>query len=292
MRTTIVVIATSCLPIQTVLADWTLVWSDEFETDGLPDSNKWGYDMARGESVGLWGWGNNEAQYYTSDLNNARVENGRLIIEARRESMGSANYTSARMVTRNVGDWLYGRIEVRAKMPSGRGTWPAIWMLPTDWEYGGWPHSGEIDIMEYVGHDHGVVHGTIHTSAFNHMSGTQRGGSTIRNDLHTEFYTYAIEWDEDRILWFIDDEQYFTFERQSSWTSAQWPFDRRFHLILNIAIGGSWGGQQGIDDDIFPQTMEVEYVRVYQASESNGYPTPTSPRGLWIYLLNEELSND
>lgn len=279
-------IAATCFFLSTTpaLAEWELVWSDEFDTDGSPDATKWGYDIGRGD----WGWGNNEAQYYTNNLNNARVENGRLIIEARRESMGGADYTSARMVTRNRGDWLYGRIEVRAKMPYGRGTWPAIWMLPTDWEYGGWPHSGEIDIMEHVGFDLGRIHGTIHTNSFNHMINTHRGGDTIRNDLHTEFYTYAIEWDEDRIVWFVDDEQYFEFERQAGWGSSQWPFDRRFHLILNIAIGGTWGGQQGIDDDIFPTTMEVEYVRVYQLAEGNGSPTPSNAKGMWMYLLNEE----
>jgi beta-glucanase (GH16 family) len=262
--------------------NWHLVWADEFEVAGSPDPSKWDYDLGRGESVGLWGWGNNEAQYYTDRTENARVEDGRLIIEARREPMGSAEYTSARMVTRHQGDWLYGRIEVRAKMPEGRGTWPAIWMLPTDWVYGAWPNSGEIDIMEHVGFDLGRIHGTIHTAAFNHMQGTERGGSTWRGDLGQRFYTYAIEWDAERIRWFVDDEEYFVFERQARFGWEQWPFDRRFHLILNIAIGGNWGGIQGIDDSRFPQRMEVEYVRVYQASET----APTNPtRGAWLYFF-------
>ena len=265
------------------LSEWRLVWSDEFETDGSPDSAKWGYDLGTGASVGLVGWGNNEAQYYTDRPENARVEDGILIIEARREPMQNSQYTSARMVTRDRGDWLYGRIEVRAKMPYGRGTWPAVWMLPTDWDYGGWPHSGEIDIMEHVGFDHGRVHGTVHTGAFNHMQGTQRGASTVVPDLHEAFYTYAIEWDEDRIRWFVDDAEYYAFERQDEWGSAEWPFDRRFHLILNIAIGGNWGGQQGIDNDIFPQRMEVEYVRVYEAVEA---AEPQPVRGAWIHFFN------
>ncbi|MCC5842152.1 MAG: glycoside hydrolase family 16 protein [Opitutales bacterium] len=262
---------------------WRLVWSDEFEEAGSPDPNKWGYDLGRGESVGLWGWGNNEAQSYTDRPENARVEGGRLIIEARRESMGTAEYTSARMVTRQQGDWLYGRIEVRAKMPVGRGTWPAIWMLPTDWAYGGWPNSGEIDIMEHVGFDLGRIHGTVHTAAFNHMLGTERGGSTWRADLGERFYTYAIEWDADRIRWFVDDEEYFVFERLARFGWEQWPFDQRFHLILNIAIGGNWGGQQGIDDSRFPQRMEVDYVRVYQVRDT----APALPsRGAWVYFFN------
>lgn len=263
--------------------EWRLVWSDEFGTDGAPDPEKWGHDLGTGASVGLVGWGNNEAQYYTDRPENARVEDGILIIEALREPRQNSQYTSARMVTRNRGDWLYGRVEVRAKMPYGRGTWPAIWMLPTDWVYGGWPDSGEIDIMEHVGFDHGRVHGTVHTGAFNHMRGTERGGSTMVNNLHTEFHTYAIEWDEGRIQWFVDDVEYFEFEREAGWGRAEWPFDQRFHLILNIAIGGNWGGQRGIDNEIFPQRMEVEHVRVYEAVEAGG---PEAPRGAWIYFLN------
>ncbi|MCC5834016.1 MAG: glycoside hydrolase family 16 protein [Opitutales bacterium] len=264
-------------------ANWQLVWSDEFETDGYPDPDKWSYDLGTGQSVGLVGWGNNEAQYYTDRLENARVEDGRLIIEARKEAMGNSAYTSARMVTREKGDWLYGRIEVRAMMPAGVGTWPAIWMLPTDWEYGGWPASGEIDIMEHVGFNMGTVHGTIHTNSFNHMIGTDRGGSIQVDQVATAFHTYAIEWEPDTIRWYVDDQEYFEFPRQPHYGPDEWPFDRRFHLILNIAIGGNWGGQQGIDDSIFPQTMEVEYVRVYQRDEDAGGPQIP---GAWIYFLN------
>lgn len=262
--------------------NWVLVWSDEFEQDGAPNSANWAYDIGRGESVGLWGWGNNEAQYYTDRLENARVEDGHLIIEARRESMGTASYTSARMVTRGKADWLYGRFEIRAKMPAGVGTWPAIWMLPTDNVYGGWPASGEIDIMEHVGFDMGRVHGTIHTNSFNHMIGTDRGGSIHVDDVASQFHTYAIEWEPDTIRWFVDDQLYFEFPRLGHYGPNEWPFDQRFHLILNIAIGGNWGGQQGIDDSIFPQTMEVEYVRVYQRSSD----TRPVDRGAWIYFLN------
>jgi len=236
---------------------WQLVWSDEFDYQGYPDPNKWGYD------IGAGGWGNQELQYYTNRLENARVENGRLIIEARKENYGGAQYTSARLKTRYKGDWLYGRIEVRAKLPGGTGTWPAIWMLPTDNVYGGWPNSGEIDIMECVGYDPWRVYFTIHTAAYNHMLGTQKGSSTSLNDPQNNFYTYTLEWYPDRLDFYVDNVKYFTFYKEKD-DYTVWPFDQRFYLILNIAVGGTWGGAQGVDPNVFPQRMEVEYVRVYQ----------------------------
>jgi len=237
--------------------DMSLVWSDEFEGDGLPDSSKWSYD------VGGDGWGNNELQYYTNGvLNNARVEEGHLVIEARRESYQNRSYTSARLVSRNKGDWLYGRIEVRAKLPAGRGTWPAIWMLPTDWSYGNWPDSGEIDIMEHVGYDMNRVNATVHTKSFNHTLGTQVGNNIVAANVDQKFHIYRLEWRPDRIDVFLDDTHYFSFQNDGK-GYASWPFDQRFHLLLNLAIGGSWGGLQGVDDSIFPQRMEVDYVRVY-----------------------------
>jgi len=236
---------------------YDLVWSDEFDYTGLPNSSKWGYDVGGG------GWGNNELQYYTeSRLENARVENGNLIIEARKESYGGSAYTSARLITKGKGDWLYGKIEVRAKLPGGRGTWPAIWMLPTDWAYGGWPSSGEIDIMEYVGYDPGVVHGTIHTEAYNHTLGTQKGSSINVSDAESAFHVYSITWTPDDMKFYVDDTKYFSFFAQGDYKT--WPFDKRFHLLLNIAVGGNWGGAQGVDETIFPVQMEVDYVRIYQ----------------------------
>ncbi len=236
---------------------YELVWSDEFDYTGLPNSSKWGYD------VGGNGWGNNELQYYTSNrTENARVENGNLIIEARKESYGGNQYTSARLITKGKGDWLYGKIEVRAKLPGGKGSWPAIWMLPTDWAYGGWPASGEIDIMEHVGYDPGIVHGSIHTNAYNHTLGTQKTSSFSVSDAETAFHVYSLEWTPDKVMVFVDDTKYFTFYAQGDYKN--WPFDKRFHLLLNIAVGGNWGGAQGVDDNIFPIKMEVDYVRVYQ----------------------------
>ncbi|PWJ36159.1 glycoside hydrolase family 16 protein [Sediminitomix flava] len=240
---------------------YELVWSDEFDYVGLPDSTKWGYDL------GGHGWGNNELEYYTDRAKNARVEAGKLIIEAHKEDYENRNYTSTRLITKGKGDWKYGRFEFRVRLPEGRGTWPAIWMLPTDWEYGGWPASGEIDILEHVGYASDEVHGTVHTEAYNHGEGTQKGGSLFMADNATGFHEYVIEWDEEKIVWFIDGRKYFQFKNEHK-TYKEWPFDKRFHLLLNIAIGGGWGGKKGVDDSIFPLRMEVDYVRVYaKASE-------------------------
>lgn len=246
--------------------DPLLVWSDEFDYTGLPDAEKWSYDVGGG------GWGNEELQFYTEAREqNARVEGGHLIIEARREPWSGRGYTSARLVTREKGDWTYGRVEVRAKLPSGRGTWPAIWMLPTEWRYGGWPHSGEIDIMEHVGFDPDIVHATVHTGAYNHAAGTQRGAQIEVPTARAAFNVYAIEWAPEEIRGYVNDTHYFTFENERltdpSAGAPEWPFDQPFHLLLNIAVGGTWGGAQGVDPEVFPQQLVVDYVRVYRLEE-------------------------
>lgn len=241
---------------------YELVWADEFDVDGLPNADKWSYDVGDG-CPNVCDWGNNELEYYTENrLENARVENGNLIITAIKENFGTKNYSSARLVTRGKGDWTYGRIEIRAELPSGKGTWPAIWMLPTDWSYGGWPDSGEIDIMEHVGYEADQIYGTVHTKAFNHSIGTQKGGDIVIIDCEEEFHVYAIEWSHSKIDFYVDEDKYFTFYKEGG--SDRWPFDQRFHLILNIAVGGNWGGVQGVAKDIFPQELKVDYVRVYQ----------------------------
>jgi beta-glucanase (GH16 family) len=246
---------------------WRLVWSDEFDYAGLPDPKKWDYD------VGGDGWGNKELQFYTARRKeNARVEKGRLIIEARKEAWQRREYTSARLVSRGKGDWTYGRFEVRAKLPSGRGTWPAIWMLPTGWTYGGWPNSGEIDIMEHVGFDPDVVHASVHTRAYNHKIQTQKTAQIKIPTSRSEFNVYAVEWTPQEIRGFVNNQLYFTF-RNERLTNAQadyqqWPFDKPFHLLLNLAVGGTWGGQQGVDPAIWPQRLEIDYVRVYQLDKS------------------------
>lgn len=239
------------------------VWFDEFDYAGPPDSTKWNFDLGNG-CPQICGWGNQELQYYTHDPKNVRVENGVLTIEAHRDSVGGMPYTSARLVSKNKGDWLYGRIDVRAKLPRGRGTWPAIWMLPTDWTYGGWPASGEIDIMEHVGFDPGVIHGTLHTEAYNHIKKTQKEGIIRVADAPEAFHVYSINWSENAIDFYVDGKRYHSVIRTRDDTYREWPFDQRFHLIMNIAVGGFWGGMQGIDDSIWPQRMEVDYVRVYR----------------------------
>ena len=238
-------------------SEYELVWSDDFETEGLPDSTKWGYD------IGGHGWGNQELEYYTEAREkNARVENGKLIIEVHKEKFKESNYTSARLVTKNKGDWKYGKFVIRAKLPTGKGLWAAIWMLPTKWDLGngGWPDVGEIDIMEYVGHAKDTVLGTIHCHAFNGMLQTQKGKSIVKPNIEDGFHDYILEWTEDKIEIFVEDQKFFEFHKSEKW--EEWPFYRDFHLILNLAIGGTLGKE--VDDSIFPQRMEVEYVKVYQ----------------------------
>lgn len=235
-----------------------LIWSDEFNYTGTPDTTRWNYDL------GGHGWGNNELQFYTNNNKNIRVENGNLIIEARKDSLEKNAYTSSRLVSKKKGDWLYGRIEVRAKLPKGKGTWPAIWMLPTDWKYGGWPASGEIDIMEHVGYDPGVIHGTIHTEAYNHVKQTQKEGKITVANAQDEFHTYAVEWRENKMDFLVDDKRYHTVARDPKDDYKGWPFDEKFHLVMNLAVGGHWGGAKGVDENIWPQRMEIDYVRVYE----------------------------
>jgi beta-glucanase (GH16 family) len=240
-----------------------LVWSDEFNYTGLPDTTKWGYDKARG-CPELCGWGNNEWQYYTwGRKENARVEDGHLVIEARKEAYGDAKFTSARLVTRNKGDWKYGRIEVRAQLPDGLGLWPAIWMLPTEKKYGNWPKSGEIDIAETVGYTPDSVYQTIHTGAYNGMLGTQKSSLIPVKNIYNSFHTYSIEWTFESIVFMIDGAAHQVFNGTPANTD-KWPFDQLFHLVLNVAVGGDFGGKKGVDDSVFPRQMKVDYVRVYQ----------------------------
>ena len=242
--------------------DWQLVWSDEFDYTGLPDPTKWSYDTDGNAT----GWGNNEAQHYTAgNPQNAYVADGTLKIVAIREIAGieGKNYSSARLVSKEKGDWRYGRFVIRAKLPTGIGTWPAIWMLPTDWTYGGWPASGEIDIMENVGYDPDTIVGSAHTQKYYHSIGTHKNGQIKCPTAYSQFHTYVLEWDAQEYRIFLDDEPFFTFKNEGT-GSETWPFDQRFHLLLNLAIGGNWGGKMGIDDTKFPHTFEIDYVRVYQ----------------------------
>jgi len=238
------------------LLGWRLVWADEFTRAGLPDASKWDYDTDRNR----YGWYNGELQYYARDrLANASVAGGKLNITARLESLvnapdwGGQRYTSARMVTRGKASWTYGRFETRAKLPCGVGTWPAIWMLGTG---GRWPLDGEIDIMEQVGRDPKNILGTIHDQV------SDAGSRMQLNDACSAFHNYQLTWTPDQITMGVDGYNYFTYSRIPGAGYNQWPFDQPQYLLLNIAIGGSLGGP--VNDSIFPVTMQVDYVRVYQ----------------------------
>ncbi len=238
--------------------EWNLVWEDNFEKDGLPNKAIWNYEVGYIR--------NNEAQYYTDKrAENARVENGNLIIEARKDNWNGNEYTSASINTYGKKNILYGKIEVRAKLPTGKGTWPAIWMLGNSIQTRtNWPDCGEIDIMENVGFDPDVVHANIHTKSYNHTIGTNKGNSMIVEKPYEEFHVYTLQWFEDRMEFYIDDTRYFEFKNEQTGFET-WPFDQPHYLILNLAIGGGWGGQQGIDDSIFPQKYYIDYVKVYDA---------------------------
>ncbi len=246
--------AQEAAPVSNVPADLALAWSDEFDLDGAPDPSKWDY------SLGGNGWGNQELQNYTSDAKNAYVKKGMLHIVARKED---GLWKSARLKTEGKAEWKYGYFEIRAKLPKGIGTWPAIWMLPRYAKYGNWPRSGEIDIMEHVGFDPEVIVTTAHTKAYNHRIGTQKSASRKVEGAQDGFHTYAVDWREDSITWYIDGVEAYRFDNERA-TTAEWPFDIPFHLIMNVAIGGSWGGQQGVDSRLKTAEMTVDYVRVYQ----------------------------
>lgn len=235
---------------------YVLVWSDEFQNDGLPDNTKWNYD------IGGNGWGNNELQYYTNRPENARVANGNLIIETKKETFLGRNYTSARLLTKNKAQWTFGKFEIKAKLPSGKGTWPAIWLLAAT-DPLRWPDDGELDIMEEVGFNPNVIHGTVHNKLYNGANGKQIGGSTVIPDAQTAFHIYSLEWTPTGLRWAVDGNNFFSYD-QAMYSGEAFPYNKDFFLILNIAIGGNWGGQQGIDDSIFPQQMLIDYVRVYQ----------------------------
>lgn len=252
---------------------YDLVWSDEFSTDGLPDPSRWRYDVSRNRE----GWHNQERQYYSANRpENARVLGGRLIIEARAEELdadhfpdwGRQRYTSARLLTQGIASWTYGFFEIRAKLPCGVGTWPAIWMLPEDPAVE-WPNGGEIDIMEHVGFAPGEINQSVHTRAFNFTRNTQKTTKFMVPDACTAMHRYQLLWTPEFVLTGVDDAPRFMFPRVPR-DYTRWPFDKPMHILLNIAVGGTWGGQHGIRPDAFPAQMEVDYVRVYQ-------PRPASP---------------
>ena len=255
-------------------AQWKLVWSDEFDYSGLPDKPKWGYENGFVR--------NNELQFYTKErLENARVQDGLLIIEGRKEryqnpfydpagssrnrrsSIPFAEYTAASVITESKASFLYGRIEVRAKLPQGRGVWPAIWMLGTNRSTLGWPRCGEVDIMEFVGKEPDRVHATVHfTKEGDHAS---KGGQLTTQAPYQDFHLYAVEWYPDRMDFYFDQQKYFTFNLDDAGTGPDNPFRKPQYLLLNLALGGSWGGT--MDHSALPQQFQIDYVRFYQESK-------------------------
>ncbi|SMO43788.1 Glycosyl hydrolases family 16 [Saccharicrinis carchari] len=255
----LLIMSIACTPKQ----EYKLVWSDEFDYTGLPDSTLWDYDT----EGNAHGWGNNEDQYYTvARKENAWVKNGLLHVTAVNETYHDKAYTSVRLISK--ADWKYGRIEVRAKVPEAKGTWAAIWMMPGGWSFndGGWPGIGEIDIMEHVGHEAGVIHASAHSKDYQWQKGTQKTGTINIDDATKAFHTYVLEWTPEVLKCYVDDQLYFTYQNEGL-GEDKWPYNKPFYLILNVAVGGAWGSVQGIDAEAFPQTMEVDYVRVYQREE-------------------------
>jgi beta-glucanase (GH16 family) len=261
-------------------ADWQLVWSDEFsQADGTsPDSTKWGFDIGNGSG----GWGNNELEYYTSRTNNARIQGGQLVIEARQESFGGQNYTSARMLTKGKWSWAYGRMEARIKIPRGQGIWPAFWMLGANIDSVNWPTCGEIDIMENIGKttEQGKVYGTIHgpQNGGDYNGGAGVGGNTTLTGgaaLGDDFHIFAVEWTTNQIKWFLDTNQYFSATPASLPSGGTWVFTQPQFLLLNLAVGGNWPGNPD-GTTTFPQQMLVDYIRVYSYVPS----APNAPTGL------------
>ncbi len=244
--------------------DEGLIWSDEFDGERL-DGDKWKFE------IGAHGWGNNELQNYTVNQN-TEVSNGTLKIIAKKvgDGQSAGDYTSARL--NSLESFTYGRMEIRAKIPDlkGNGLWPAIWMLGENIGQVGWPACGEIDIMEYVSYQPNQFYSTIHSTANNHTNGTQVGSGAISlQDIEEEFHNYGIIWTEDYIKFYLDDPSntVFRFNKPSNPTADNWPFDKPHFFLLNMAVGGDWGGAQGVNDNNFPATFEIDYVRVYELDE-------------------------
>lgn len=252
---------------------WNLIWSDEFNApngSGI-DTTKWTPQTGTGNN----GWGNAELEYYTDRLDNLYIENptgedGVLVIKAMREDFGGVKYTSARIMTFGKFEQMFGRFEVRAKIPYGQGIWPAIWMLGNK---GTWPFCGEIDIMENIGKEPTIIHGTVHGPAYSGAKGISApyslpDGAKFSDDYHL----YAVEWEPNVIRWYVDNVLYKTLTPEDLPLGGRWVFDHPFYLIMNVAVGGGWPGKPD-DTTTFPQTMKVDYVRVYE--RPGGWPTLT-----------------
>ena len=242
---------------------WQLVWSDEFNGTGLPDTSKWTYD------IGNWGWGNNELEYYTENrIENARQENGHLVIEARKNDLGYP-WTSARLTTRGKESFRFGKIEFRAKIPVYKGNWAAGWLLGDSYvDELSWPYCGEIDVLESVGFEtnnatgEGINHGSAHCGAYYFKLGNQPTSTTPVQNINSQWHTYSLNWSPSGLTWAVDGHNYFSYSDTTS--ALSWPFDKPQDIILNLAIGGDWGGSKGLDEAVTSEQMLIDYVRVYQ----------------------------
>ena len=275
--------------ISTLSENWELLWSDEFNYEEL-DLTKW--------NKLNWkpGWVNNELQAYTDRDTNIFLENGHLVLQGNIEPGYSgtdyvgnnyvADYTSGRVNTDDKFSTTYGRFDIKAKLPAGKGSWPAIWMLGESISSIGWPQCGEIDIMEHVGYDQGLVHGSIHTQDYNHMYGTQKSGSKYVDDVTDAFHVYSLEWSPFYLRYLIDNEPFFFVYNDSNGDFGKWPFNDPHYLILNLAIGGDWGGVQGVSASAFPMKMYIDYVRVFKKSDTYNYVEVTFK----VDMSNENIS--
>ena len=241
---------------QTVTTFNRLVLEQEFETDGAPDPSVWGYDIGTGEN----GWGNQELQYYTSRLENVKVDNGVLLITAREESFEGSSYTSARLVTKDLFEQQYGRFEARIRLPWGRGIWPAFWMLGADIDENPWPGAGEIDIMEYRGQDPSVLIGSVHGPGYSAGEAISKEFVLENDRFDTGFHIFGIEWGPRYINFYVDDVLYNQITPED--VPGEWVFDKPFYILMNLAVGGNFVGSPNEETE-FPQTMLVDYVRVY-----------------------------
>ncbi|MBU1144680.1 MAG: glycoside hydrolase family 16 protein [Firmicutes bacterium] len=242
---------------------YILDWSDEFDVDGLPDPTKWSFD------TGSKKWGNGEPQYYT-DGKNSTIKNSILNIEGRVEPFEDSPYTSARLTTYQKKHFMYGRIEVKAKVPTAKGSWPAIWLLPIDFKEkkSSWPRCGEIDIMEHVSHLFDNIHVSLHTELFNHVQRTQRTHFEYLEGITSDFQVYAMDWTKDYIEFFINEKLFAHYDKiEEGYDTSElgWPFDKPYYLILNQAIGGTWGGDVNVKD--YPSPFLIDYVRYYKIIE-------------------------
>ncbi len=258
----------SFIPTVTAKADtgWNLAWSDEFNGTNINTSN-WKYE------TGGDGWGNNELECYTNRSENARIENGNLVIEARKENYNGMNYTSARLKSQGLKNWTYGKVEARMKLPAGQGVWPAFWMLGENISQVSWPKCGEIDIMEHINNE-SAIHGTIHWDSTGNNTHAQYGAASPNIDV-TQYHVYSIEWDASSIKWFVDGTQYLEANIANNINGTE-EFHKPFFILFNLAIGGNWPGN--LDGSTpFPAKMYVDYVRVYQHGDNNPTPAPTAP---------------